>query len=387
MVWHDQVPPFCNNAVNILICPDKFKGSLTAAEVCNAVAAGIGHVLPDCEVQSVPLADGGEGTCALLTELHKGTRVNVTVSGPLFSPVSATYGISKDGKIAFIEMAEASGLMLLEPAQRDPLATTTLGTGELILDAIRRNVRTIILGLGGSATNDAGMGMASALGYKFLDAAGDSLRPTGENLIHIRHISTAQVDPGLRGVKVIALCDVTNPLYGPDGAAWIYAPQKGAGKAEVELLDAGLRNFRRMVHKHLGISVDFPGSGAAGGLGAGARAFLSATVQSGVKFIIETLRLHDEIRKADLVITGEGKVDSQTFSGKVVGEVLALARKELKPVVVVCGKSDVEANEAQQQGIEALLQLMDKNTSEQSAIDQASSHIREKVAGYFRARV
>lgn len=375
------------NTVNILICPDKFKGTLSAAAVCDAIAAGIRAAVPTSDLRSVPLADGGEGTCALLTELHRGERIKVTVTGPLFTPVSAGYGISRDGKIAFIEMAEASGLMLLEPSQRNPLVTTTYGTGELIADAIQRSVRTIVLGLGGSATNDAGIGMAAALGYSFQDALGEPLKPTGENLIHIRRISRATVNPGLRSVNVIALCDVTNPLYGAQGAAYVFAPQKGAGRAEVELLDAGLRNFRRMVHKHLALSVDFPGAGAAGGLGAGARAFLAATIQSGVRFIIETLALHEEIRKADLIITGEGQVDTQSFSGKVVGEVLHLARAERKPVVVVCGRSNIDPREARIRGIEAVVPLMDGNTSQRAAMEQASVHISERVAAYLRERV
>lgn len=373
--------------MKVLICPDKFKGSLTAAEVCEAVEKGIRRVLPSSDVRHAPLADGGEGTCALLTELNQGQQIDVTVNGPLFSPVSARYGISQDGRMAFIEMAQASGLMLLEPSQRNPLLTTSYGTGELISDAIRRKVRTIIIGLGGSSTNDAGIGMASALGYTFYDAMGDPLKPTGENLIHIRHISSASVDPGLRSLKVIALCDVTNPLYGPEGAAFVYAPQKGASKADVELLDVGLRNFRRMVHKHLGISVDFAGAGAAGGLGAGARAFLHASVESGVKFIIEARGLRDDISKADLIITGEGKIDGQTFSGKVVGEVLELARKEHKPVVVLCGSSNVDSSLAQSRGIEALLTLVDKNTSQQSAMEGAATHISEKIADYLRRGV
>lgn len=371
--------------MTILIAPDKFKGSLSAKEVCRAIAGGLSGLKPPAIIQSVPLADGGEGTCDLLTEWANGTFVEVTVPGPLFSPVSARYGISKDGDTAFIEMAVASGLTLLKSEQRNPLLTTTLGTGELIRDAIKRNVKKIILGLGGSATIDAGTGMAAALGYGFSDATGDPLAPTGENLIHIRAISTEKVPAALNDIEFIALCDVTNPLFGPDGAAYVYGPQKGAGPQALELLDAGLRNFRRMAHNQLKKnSVDFPGAGAAGGLGAGAKVFLGAKVARGVTYIMETAHLEEKIQQADLVITGEGKIDSQTFCGKVVSEVAAMAIKAGKPVVAVCGRCELPKEELQSHGIRNVIALVDEETSAESATVNAAALISARIREEFK---
>jgi glycerate kinase len=368
------------NFVNILISPDKFKGSLNAREVCAAVANGLLQINPDATIHSIPLADGGEGTCDLLTEWHKGKTIKLKVHGPLFSPVSAHYGISKEGDAAFIEMAVASGLTLLKPEERNPLITTSLGTGELIADALHRQVKKIILGIGGSATNDAGIGMAMALGYEFCDADGEPLKPTGENLIHLHHIQYKPVYPGLKNVQVVALCDVTNPLYGPEGAAFVYATQKGASKQAVELLDAGLRNFRRVVHKYLKSSVDFPGAGAAGGLGAGAKVFLNATMEKGISHMIHTTFLEEKIKKADFVVTGEGKIDSQTFSGKVVSEVTRLARKAGKPVIAICGKCELSETDMETSGIKKVVSLVDHNTTPESAMQNASALITLKVS-------
>lgn len=366
--------------MNILIAPDKFKGSLSAKEVCEAVAKGIRQINSRATIHTVPLADGGEGTCDLLTEWHEGKKVELNVHGPLFSPGLAHYGISKEGDVAFIEMAVASGLTLLDPGERNPLLTTTLGTGELIADALNRGVKKIILGIGGSATNDAGMGMASALGFEFRDADGKLLKPTGENLIHIHYMETRAVHPQLKNTQVVALCDVTNPLFGPDGAAFVYAAQKGADKQAVQLLDAGLRNFRNMAHKYLKTSVDFPGAGAAGGLGAGASVFLHATIEKGITHMIQTTGLEEKVKNADFVITGEGKIDNQTFSGKVVSEVSRLAQKSGKPVIVVCGKCELPESEIYASGIKKVISLTDDNTTSESAIKNASALITGKIS-------
>lgn len=366
--------------MNILVCPDKFKGSLSARHVCDAVVEGIREVYPGAHVETAPLADGGEGTCALLTEESEGRTIAIEVTGPVFGKVMARYGISKDSTTAFIEMAEASGLTLLKPEERNPLVTTSMGTGELILDAIGRGVKNIILGIGGSATTDAGIGMAAALGYQFCDAEGEMLKPTGENLIHMHHLRTDCVNPGLAQVSVIALCDVTNPLYGPEGAAFVYGPQKGADEHAVKLLDAGLRNFRRVIHKCLKISVDFPGAGAAGGLGAGARAFLNASIKKGVNYIIENSGLSDKISRADLVITGEGKIDHQTFSGKVVSEIINLARRAGKPVIAICGTSELPEDETKVRGLQRVISLVDGQTSQKSAIEHAATLTTKKIA-------
>lgn len=365
--------------MKILICPDKFKGSLAAKEVCVAVARALHEVNPEAILQSVPLADGGEGTCDLLTDWYGGSKIELEVAGPLFTPVRASYGLSRDGGTAFIEMAVSSGLMLIRPEDRNPLYTTSLGTGELIADAMKRSVKKIVLGIGGSATNDAGMGMATALGYKFCDAEGMALRPTGENLIHIRYIDSSAVNPLLKSTEVTALCDVTNPLYGPDGAAAVYGPQKGASPQDVQFLDAGLRNFRRVVHKNLKLSVDFPGAGAAGGLGAGAKVFLNAQMVKGIRHIIDSTGLVERICDADVVITGEGKIDQQTFSGKVISEVLRIAEAYNKPVIAICGKSAMPEAVLKDHGIKKLISLVDDTTSEESAIRHAAELITKKI--------
>lgn len=370
--------------MKVLICPDKFKGSLDARGVCRAIEEGVLRIHPDAEVKSFPMADGGEGTCALLTDIHQGQVVEVPVTGPLFTPVTARYGVSGDGQMAFIEMAQASGLTLLRPEERNPLITTSFGTGELIADAIRRKVKKIILGIGGSATNDAGIGMAAALGFSFLDADGEVLKPMGENLIHLHHIGRDQVNPELKNVSIVALCDVTNPLYGPNGAAFVYGPQKGATASQLTLLDAGLRTFRRVVHKEFGISVDFPGAGAAGGLGAGARVFLSATMQRGIAFMIAHASLDEQIAHADVVITGEGQIDDQTFSGKVVSEVVRLASAARKKVIAVCGRSEISSEEIQRRGITRLVSLIDEKTSEAFALKNTEHLLTEKIASLFR---
>jgi glycerate kinase len=370
--------------VNILICPDKFKGSLTAKEVCSAVVNGISQIDPEAVTVSVPLADGGEGTCDLLTDWHEGKFVAIEVPGPRSTPVMARYGLSKNGDVAFIEMAAASGLCLLESHERDPLLTTSVGTGYLIADALGRGVRKIVLGIGGSATNDAGIGMASALGYDFCDAEGQPLEPTGENLIHLGRIRSGHVNPLLRQTEVIALCDVTNPLFGPEGAAYIYGPQKGASPSAVQILDAGLRNFRRIVHRDLKISIDFPGAGAAGGLGAGASAFLNASMRRGVNFIIENTGLKENIKNADLIITGEGRIDTQTFSGKVVSEVTRLARDAGKNVVAVCGISEITDTEIQAVGLQKIISLVDAETPPESAIQNAAELIAIRIADHCR---
>lgn len=371
-------------SVKILICPDKFKGSLDAKQVCIAIERGLWQIDPDFLLESIPLADGGEGTCDLLTEWHEGSRIDIQVNGPLFSPVTAHYGLSKNGDTAFMEMAVASGLTLLEPEMRNPLFTTSFGTGEMIADAVRRGAKTIVLGLGGSATNDAGMGMAAALGYEFCDVDGEVLNPMGENLIHLRHIKRTSVNPLLPQTTIIALCDVMNPLVGPEGAAYIYGPQKGASKSDVELLDAGLRNFRRVVHNHLKISVDFPGAGAAGGLGAGAKVFLNATMEKGVSFVIRNTNLEDKIKQADLVITGEGKIDGQTFSGKVISEVIRLGQQSGKPVVAICGICDVPETDTKAYGLEKVISLVNRETSPQSAIQHAAELVTCKISEAFK---
>lgn len=365
--------------MKVLIAPDKFKGSLTADEVAAAIAKGVRAVWPQAGIESIPLADGGEGTCALLTTHSQGTMIECTVTGPRFTRVPASYGISGDGQEAFIEMAAASGLMLLRPEDRDPLVTTTFGTGELIAHALDRQVSEIVLGIGGSATNDAGIGMASALGYRFFDSQGVELRPVGASLVHLHTMAASAAHARLGNVRVVALCDVTNRLYGPDGAAYVYAHQKGADRDALALLDEGLRNFSRVIEQATGIETNFPGAGAAGGLGAGARVFLNASLERGIDYMINTTGLVDRLKDVQLVITGEGRIDTQSLSGKVVLEVTRLARDAGIPTMAVCGSADLSPKDSARLGLQQIISLVDENTSAEHAIEHAAELISRRV--------
>lgn len=365
--------------MTILIAPDKFKGSLTAKGVCEAVRIGLLKLDRSLSIITVPLADGGEGTSELLTINSGGSVIYCSVSDPLFRKVNAAYGISGDGTTAFIEMASASGLHLLTKEERNPLNTTTYGTGELIADAIVRGVNKIILAIGGSATNDAGIGMAAALGMKFIDKNGAELRPIGSNLIHIYSIDDINFLIKQKKIEVVVLCDVDNELYGPRGAAFVYGPQKGADDRGVQLLDQGLKHFAAIVEQELNLDVHFPGAGAAGGSGAGAKVFLNAAFTRGIDFILKALNLEDQIKLADLVITGEGKMDEQTLSGKVVMGVTELARKYHKPVLAIVGKNELSDEKIRLMGLKKVIQLVDEETSSSEAIRNTTKLITERV--------
>lgn len=365
--------------MTILIAPDKFKGSLSAKEVCEAVSTGLLKLDPSLSIISVPLADGGEGTSELLTINSGGSVINCSVSDPLFRKINASYGISGDGTTAFIEMASASGLHLLTKEERNPLNTTTYGTGELIKDAIARGVTKIILAIGGSATNDAGIGMAAALGMKFKDKKGDELQPIGSNLIYIHSIVDDHFLIKKNKIQFVVLCDVDNELYGPHGAAFVYGPQKGADDQGVQLLDQGLKHFAAIVEKELNVDIHFPGAGAAGGLGAGSKVFLNAAFTRGIDFILKALKLEDQIKLADLVITGEGKMDEQTLSGKVVMGVTELAHKYRKPILAIVGKNELSDEKIRLMGLKKVIELVDEETSSAEAMRNTSKLITARV--------
>ncbi len=370
--------------MEILIAPDKFKGSLSAEEVTLAISEGIASVDPSLEIISFPLADGGDGTARILTLHNDGQLVSITVNNPVFEPVEAEYGISGDGQTAYIEMSAASGLRVLAPEKQNCYHTSTHGTGEMIQDAMKRGVFRIIMGIGGSATNDAGIGMASALGYHFLDEEGKILDPVGKNLIRICRIDTSQVPKIFDMVDVQVACDVDNPLYGERGAAYVYGPQKGASQEELDLLNLGLINFARVVRKQLGMDIaDVPGAGAAGGLGAGSIVFLKAKLFPGIQIVMEQSGFEKQLKRADLIITGEGKVDEQTFRGKVVDGVCSLASKYKKPVLVVCGQNTISDLPADT-GIIAISSLKDHFGSEEMAFKNAVSGISEVTAQLVR---
>jgi glycerate kinase len=315
----------------------------------------------------------------ILTEYFGGKFVKAKVPGPLFDYVDAEYGTDNDDG-AFIEMASASGLELLPIEKRNPLDTTSFGTGQLILHAAQRGAKRIILGIGGSSTNDAGIGMAEALGYKFLDLGKKPLKPIGRNLVNIESIDKMKVTPLIRSLRVTALCDVNNPLYGPNGAAYIYGPQKGADAAAVSLLDQGLMNFERVAKRTFGKSADFPGAGAGGGIAGGANVFFNLNVRSGIEFIMGTLRVKEQIESADLIITGEGKIDRQTLAGKVVGTVAKYASDARKKTIAVCGICELRKNEVEKIGISDVISLTDPFTTPENAIANARQLLIDRVA-------
>ena len=364
--------------MKIVIAPDKFRGSLESDEVCEAMRAGVLVAFPNAQIITIPLADGGEGTAQTLTIHAGGEFVSVEVQDPLGRPIRATYGLSADHQTAFIEMAAASGLGLLTAAERNPGLTSSFGTGQLIADALRRGVGRIILGIGGSATNDGGTGMAAALGYRFLDEAGNELTPAGENLNQVHSIDSAGVLPQLGATTIIVACDVTNPLHGEQGAACIYAPQKGATPGQVVSLDQGLQHLARIATKTFGTDVSqSPGAGAAGGVGAGALWFLNATLEPGAAIVLQQTQIETYIREADLVITGEGKMDQQTLQGKLVLGLADLCRHHKVPLAVVCGTLAITPEQLLQTGITYAVSAIDRPMSLEVAQSEAFSLIRQ----------
>lgn len=321
----------------VTIAVDSFKGSLSSAEVAEAFAKGFRAVFPQCEMRKVAIADGGEGTVDALVETLGGEYVEALVSDPLHRPTKARYGII-EGDTAVIEMAAASGLTLLKAEERNPLLTSTYGTGELILDALNRGCRKFLVGIGGSATNDGGTGMLRALGFRFLDSEGNALQSGGEILEKIARIDDSEVCQEVRDSSFTVACDVTNPLYGERGAANVYAPQKGADAKMVEQLDRGLRNFARVVEEFNGAQIGtLEGAGAAGGLGGGFKALLGATLEHGIIMVLEAMHFDKIIEGSDLVITGEGRLDRQSVMGKAPSGVLAVANLQNIPTIAIAG--------------------------------------------------
>jgi glycerate 2-kinase len=366
--------------MHILLAPDKFKGALSADGVCQAMAKGVRRAFPDVRITSFPLADGGEGSAEIFCLHTHGHKQSLTVSGPLGQPVTATYSLSGDGKTAFVEMAQASGLALLPEAARDPMRTSTLGTGELIRDAMEKGATRLLLGIGGSATNDAGMGMAAALGYEFLDAEGQVLQPVGAALEQLAEIRRRAEAPDLSGLQVEVACDVTNPLYGPQGAAEVYAPQKGADAAAVARLDAGLRQFAGVVAQWQGKDVaSTPGAGAAGGLGFGALVFLQAELRSGIELLMQATQFEQALVGVDLVLTGEGKMDEQTLQGKVVCGVARAARKAGIPVAALCGTQAASPAVIEQLGLAFAASILDRPQDLETAMAATAAGL-EKLA-------
>ncbi len=348
--------------MRILLAPQALKGSLTAAETVQALAQGVRAAVPDAQVIKLPIADGGEGTVEAMVAATGGTIIPVTVTGPLGEPVAAFFGIlgeaSSAERTAVIEMAAASGLPLVPPERRDPRITTTWGTGELIRHALDRGCRRLLIGIGGSATNDGGAGMAQALGAHLLNEQGQELPPGGAALARLARIVGETLDPRLHDTVVQVACDVDNPLCGPNGASAIYGPQKGATPEMVRELDDALRHYAEIIKRDLGVDVlDLPGAGAAGGLGAGLVAFLKAELLPGSRMVLDALHFDTHLAAANLVMTAEGHLDTQTLRGKSVGAVAAAAKTRGIPVIVVVGGVSNEEHALYEMGIAAIVPL------------------------------
>ena len=360
--------------MRILIAPDSFKNALTALEVARSLKTGLLKVFPGAEIQLLPMADGGEGTVEALIDATGGQIIRTRVHDPLMRPIESSFGITGDGITAVIEMASASGIQLVTSDERDPWITTTFGTGELIHAALDRGCRDIILGIGGSATNDCGMGMASALGVKFLDQAGKPVGHGGGVLGEVAAIDMSGLDERIRDTRITVACDVTNPLTGPDGAAHVYAPQKGADQDMVLKLDNNLKHLASLIAVQLGKNVEnIPGAGAAGGLGAGLIAFLGAELAEGVPIIAAKSGLEKKAAWADLVITGEGMIDSQTRFGKTPFGVAQVARKHDKRVIAVAGTIGEGAEELYEKGFDAIISIIDRPLALEEAIKETKA--------------
>jgi len=356
----------------IVVAPDKFKECLPAVAVADRIEAGLRRALGDVAIDKVPMADGGDGTVEALVAATRGRKVAVRVTGPLGEEVEAEFGLLGDGTTAVIEMAAASGLALVPREKRNPLITTTRGTGELIRAALDRGVKKVICGIGGSATNDGGVGMAAALGAKFLDSEGHSVQGGGGCLARIARIELDGLHPGAKEVEFLVACDVDNPLTGPRGAAQVYGPQKGATPEMVALLDAGLAHLADVVETQLHKSVrHLPGAGAAGGLGAGFVAFLGGKLRRGVELVIEAVQLRSRLAGADLAITGEGRMDSQSVRGKTAIGVAETASALGVPVIAIVGSLGEGHAEALRHGISASFSILDAPMGLEEAIRRA----------------
>ena len=363
--------------MNIIVCPDSFKGSLSAVEACEAITQGVRAVLLDAEIVRLPLADGGEGTVEALVTATGGRFLEKEVHGPLMEPVRARFGLLGDDTTAVIEMAAASGLPLVPPDQRNPLLTTTYGTGELIRAALDTGATKILVGIGGSATNDGGAGMAQALGVQLLDAQDAPLPPGGAALAQLARVDTSRLDRRVQRAEFLVACDVSNPLVGPQGASAVYGPQKGADPAMVEQLDQALTHYAAVLQEQLHVEVaEAPGAGAAGGLGAGLMAFLGATMRMGIALVLEAANFEQYLETADLLITGEGKLDSQTAFGKVIFGVGRLAAKHRVPVVALVGRLAADPSELPGLGLQAALPITPGPVGEQEAMARASDYLQ-----------
>ncbi|EGR4301554.1 TPA: glycerate kinase [Vibrio cholerae] len=371
--------------MKVVIAPDSFKESLTAKQVCDAIQAGLARVWHDAKFVSIPVADGGEGTVQSLVDATQGRLLEVKVMGPQGKRVEAFYGMLGDNQTAVIEMAAASGLHHVPLAQRDPKLTTSFGTGELIRHALDQGVTKLIIGLGGSATNDGGVGMLAALGACFTNADGDPIQLTGGGLRELTHIDLQDFDPRLQNCDILVACDVNNPLCGDKGASAVFGPQKGATPEDVQLLDGALRQFGLLTEKVTGKMVlESAGAGAAGGMGAALLAYTQARLRPGIEIVLETVQLAHQVSDADLVITGEGRIDSQTVHGKTPMGVAKVAKRFDVPVLALCGCTGDNYQAVYQCGIDAVFAAVPRAMSLDDALNESDFNLADLAENVAR---
>lgn len=363
--------------MKIVIAPDSYKESLSALEVATAIENGFRDIFPTAEYVKLPVADGGEGTVEAMVAATGGRIVPIDVTGPLGERVDGFYGLSGDEQSAFIEMAAASGLERVAPSKRNPLITTSWGTGELIRHALDAGVKHIIIGIGGSATNDGGAGMVQALGAKLLDAHGQPVGQGGGELANLARIDVSELDRRLADCRIEVACDVTNPLTGEEGASAIFGPQKGATPEMIVTLDNALEHYAQVIARDLDIDVlHLAGGGAAGGMGAALYAFCGAQLRQGIEIVTDALHLDEQVADADLVITGEGRIDSQTIHGKVPVGVARVAKRYNKPVIGIAGSLTADVGVVHDHGIDAVFSVIYTICSLEDALENASENVR-----------
>ncbi|MBJ9276057.1 glycerate kinase [Citrobacter amalonaticus] len=363
--------------MKIVIAPDSYKESLSALEVANAIEQGFREIWPDADYVKLPVADGGEGTVEAMVAATAGRIVDVDVTGPLGEPVTAFFGLSGDERTAFIEMAAASGLEQVPVALRDPLKTTSWGTGELIRHALDAGVDHIIIGLGGSATNDGGAGMVQALGAKLLDARQNEIGKGGAALDALARIDISQLDPRLAACRIEVACDVTNPLTGKEGASAVFGPQKGATAETIDRLDTALVHYAQIIARDLEVDVlELAGGGAAGGMGAALYAFCGAQLRRGIEIVTDALQLDACVADADLVVTGEGRMDSQTIHGKVPVGVAKVAKRYHKPVIGIAGSLTADVGIVHEHGLDAVFSVIYTICTLDDALKNAAENVR-----------
>ncbi len=370
--------------MQILLCPDSFKDCMSAREVCDNMTEALLHILPNAQINKLPLADGGEGFVEAVLAATDGKLISLEVSNPIGNKIMANYAIIDNGATAVIEMAQASGLELLQPEERNPLFTTTYGVGELIKSALEHKVTKIIVGLGGSATNDGGAGMLQALGAKFCDAANNTVQQGGINLDKLKHIDLSQLDQRLTSIELVIACDVNNPLLGISGASYVFAKQKGATAEMIPRLESALHNYAQTVLGDCGVNIsNIAGSGAAGGLSAGLL-LINGKIQSGIEIIAKLCGLEEKIIASDFVFSGEGSIDEQTACGKTISGIAQLCKKHNKPLIIICGKMSGNLQQLYQDGVSAVFSISNGFASKSEAFANAADNIQVTMQNIAR---